>query len=553
MDCVIYIRWSSAEQGKGSSLERQRQDCRRHAIENGWAVVDELVDDGISAFKGEHASSGSLGRFVQDVEEGRYPDGVVLLVEKLDRLSRQEPGRVFMWMMNLTEAGVIVATVDGARRYRKGAFDMASIIEVVVKAQLSHEESEKKSQRLAAAWAAKRRRLDAGEKFVMTRRAPAWLEVVGSPGVFVPIPERAEIVRRIFEETVAGYGKQHIARNLNLVGVPTFGRAEGWHASYVQKILQNPAVVGELHLARKARGSPREMTGEVILDYYPVVVDADLHRRALVAMAQRSRRHTGRGRRLVNLFSGLARCAECGAVMTFRGKGLKARADGTMVNDDYLVCDGYQRGRGCQNSFHYNYGIWESGILDPIIYDALHEDRAASNAEIRELEVEIARLERTWIVAKGRADNALEIAIGTGRPEARNAWTSLVGEVDLAAGALDRAREDLLRMVHTPSREEQWDRIHKLRAALNDEDETLRFEARSKVMSAVRALVSDLKFHGPDPLGVSMIVADKRCIDIHYDEVHRDTGWSMHLQEDETGPGRDVQAGKRESDPPSRH
>ncbi|GAA3803607.1 hypothetical protein GCM10022600_27320 [Qipengyuania pelagi] len=118
MDCVIYIRWSSAEQGKGSSLQRQRDDCRRHAAENGWAVIDELVDDGISAFKGEHASTGSLGHFVRDVEAGRYPDGVILLCEKLDRLSRQEPGRVFMWMMNLTEAGVAVATVDGSRLYR---------------------------------------------------------------------------------------------------------------------------------------------------------------------------------------------------------------------------------------------------------------------------------------------------------------------------------------------------------------------------------------------------------------------------------------------------
>ena len=126
MDCVIYMRWSSAEQGKGSSLERQREDCRRHAGEAGWRIIDELVDDGISAFKGQHATSGALGRFVQDVEDGRYPEGVILLCEKLDRLSRQEPGRVFMWMMNLTEARVTVATVDGARRYSKGNFDTVS-------------------------------------------------------------------------------------------------------------------------------------------------------------------------------------------------------------------------------------------------------------------------------------------------------------------------------------------------------------------------------------------------------------------------------------------
>ncbi len=527
MDCVIYIRWSSSEQGKGSSLERQREDCRRHAAEQGWPVVDELVDDGISAFKGEHASTGSLGAFVKDVEAGRYPEGVVLLCEKLDRLSRQEPSRVFMWMMNLTEAGVVVATVDGSRRYSRGNFDMASILEVIVKAQLSYEESEKKSQRLAAAWAAKRRRLNAGEKFVMTRRAPAWLQVIGSPPVFVPIPERATIVRRIFEETVAGYGKNHIAKNLNLDGIPPFGRADAWHASYVQKILRNPAVVGELHLARKARGSKRQATGEIIVDYYPVVVDAELHRKAVAAMDERSRKHTGRGRKLVNLFSGLAECGSCGSRMTFRAKGRKQRANGSWVNEDYLVCDGYQRGKGCPNNVHFNYAVWERGILDPIIFEALREDRSANQSEVRELEIEVARLERVWTIAKAKADTALRIAVETGRNEAQTLWSELSSLSDTASDELDDARARLLDLVHAPAVEEQQERVAELRSSLDHEDENKRFEARSKVMAAIHALVDRLAFYGPDPLGVELEVAGERSITVHYDEVYGDTEWSM--------------------------
>lgn len=532
MQCVVYIRWSSSEQGKGSSLERQREDCRRHAAENDWIVADELVDDGISAFKGEHALSGALGRFVAEVEAGAYPDGVVLLCEKLDRLSRQEPGKVFLWMMNLAEAGVVIATVDGARRYSRGNFDMASIIEVVVKAQLSHEESEKKSQRLGAAWAAKRRRLNSGEKFVMTRRIPAWLEVVGAPPRFIPIPGRCEVVRRIFEETVAGFGKHHIARNLNRDAVATFGRAEGWHASYVQKILRNPAVIGELHPARKARGSRREATGDVVPDYFPEVIDADLYRKAMRAMGERSRGFSGRGRRLVNLFSGLARCGSCGSRMTFRGKGRKQRADGSWVNEDYLVCDGYQRGRGCRNSFHFNYANWEDGILNPIIFDALKEDRSTSHADIREREIEIARCERTWEIARSRADVALRIAIDSGRHEAQDAWEALAVEADAAETLLIDAREALLDLIHVPSQEEQWDRIHKLRASLDDENEDIRFEARSKVRSAIHAVVTRLIFNGPFPLGVTMDVASGWTVYVHHNEQEGGTEWDMSRTED---------------------
>lgn len=189
MDAVIYIRWSSSEQGKGSSLERQRGDCLAHAARHGWNVVDELIDEGVSAFKGRHADVGALGRFVAGVEAGLYPDGVVLLTEKLDRLSREQAKKVFAWMLGITELGVTVATVDGDRRYDRTNLDMPAIIEVVVKAQLANEESEKKASRLSAAWAVKRTRLARGESMVLTRRAPAssapsirpWRDACASP------------------------------------------------------------------------------------------------------------------------------------------------------------------------------------------------------------------------------------------------------------------------------------------------------------------------------------------------------------------------------------
>jgi len=379
MDAVIYIRWSSAEQGKGSSLERQREDCRRHARLKGWKVVAELVDDGVSAFKGRHAAVGELGRFVADVDAGAYPDGVVLLTEKLDRLSRENAKTVFSWILRVTELGVVVATVEGDRRYERTNLDMPAIIEVIVKAQLANEESEKKASRLSAAWASKRGRLARGETLVLTRRAPAWLRVEGTPPRFVVIPERGAVVRRIFEDTVAGLGKHYIARNLNLEGVPTFGRASGWHSSYIQKILTSTAVLGEFQPGQKSRGEPRRNVGDPMPDYYPRIIDADLHANAMRSMAGRQRLALGRGRRLVNLFGGLAKCAACGSRMTFRGKGAKVRANGAIVNEDYLICDSYQRGLGCSNGHHFNYPLWEGGILDAILFDAMEDRHFASN------------------------------------------------------------------------------------------------------------------------------------------------------------------------------
>lgn len=498
VDAVIYIRWSSAEQGKGSSLERQRDDCRGHAARHGWNVIEELVDDGVSAFKGRHASSGQLGHFVARVKAGAYPQGVILLTEKLDRLSREQAKTVFSWVVGITELGVVVATVDGDRRYSRTNLDMAAIIEVVVKAQLANEESEKKASRLSAAWAAKRGRLARGETFLLTSRAPAWLKVEGTPPRFAVIEERAAIVRRVFEETVAGLGKHHIARNLNRDGVATFGRAEGWHSSYIQKILTSPSVLGEFQPGQKPRGEARRKVGDAIADYYPQIIDADLHASAMRSMAGRRRRVGGRGRRLVNLFSGLAVCGPCGSRMTFRGKGSRTRADGSQVNEDYLICDSYQRGLGCGNGHHFNYPLWESGVLDAVLLDAMEDRHFASPERIRPLEIELAERVRRRATDRERSEKALALYVETGRPEVKALWTTLTeatDEHDVVIAELQRRVRDALGAV---SPEEHRRRIFALRDTLDDDDEQVRFETRARIMEAVHELVAIMTFHqGP--------------------------------------------------------
>ncbi|MBW6528549.1 recombinase family protein [Sphingomonas sp. RHCKR7] len=526
MEAYIYIRWSSAEQGKGSSLERQMSDCRAHAQRKGWLVRDELIDDGISAFRGRHAAEGKLGRFVAMVEAGAFPDGVILLTEKLDRLSRESAKKVFVWLLKMTELGVVVATVEGDRRYDRDNLDMAAIIEVVVKAQLANEESEKKASRLSGAWAAKRAQLARGERKVLTRRAPAWLAVEGEPPRFVLMPERAAIVRRIFEETVAGLGKHHIARNLNRDGVPTFGRASGWHASYIQKILNNPAVLGEYQPGQKPRGEARRIVGDAVPDYYPPVVDADLHANAMRSMATRCRRVAGRGRRLVNLFAGLAVCAECGSRMTFRAKGLKSRADGTMVNEDYLICDSYQRGRGCGSGRHFNYREWEGGILDAILLDAMEDRHFSSPDEVRTIEIELAERTRRRAADRNQAETALALYVQTSRPEVKALWLELAGSVDEHDVAIAELQRRVAVARGAVSPEEHRRRIFALRdkldafanrVTLGAEDEQVRFQTRARIMEAVHELVSTMTFKA-DPIMVNMVTRQGVDIDLVREE-----------------------------------
>ena len=494
MDAVIYIRWSSTEQTKGSSLARQRQLCRDHCARKGWNIIREERDEGVSAWTGRNAIEGSLAKIIDDVDSGALPHGVVLVVEQLDRLSRRPVIDMFDWLRSTVSKGIRIATVVGDGYYETGSFDLTTIIKVAVEADVAHRQSQDKSAKLTASWEVKRAKQARGELGVLTRRAPAWLTVEGTPPRFAIIEDRAEIVRRIFGETVAGYGKHTIARRLNQEGISTFGRAEGWHSSYVQKILNSQTVLGEMQPGRKPRGKARELVGDPIRDYYPAIVDADLYARAHHSMATRSRRVAGRGRRLVNLFSGLARCAECGAIMTFRGKGAKLRANGELVNEDYLVCDSYQRGRGCGNRQHYNYSVWQEGVLSPVLLRAMRDDHFTTGRDVRALEIEVAEMVRRRDAAKRKGETALAFYLENPREERKAAYVRLEAEADECDAALVVLRRQVMDARGIVSPEEHQARISELYDQMDDADEDVRFGARSRIMEAVHDLIDTILF-----------------------------------------------------------
>jgi len=61
-----YIRWSSDKQSGGSRLVHHSTTAQEIAQEQDLELV-EVIDSGISAFKGKNASDGELGRFIDTV------------------------------------------------------------------------------------------------------------------------------------------------------------------------------------------------------------------------------------------------------------------------------------------------------------------------------------------------------------------------------------------------------------------------------------------------------------------------------------------------------
>jgi DNA invertase Pin-like site-specific DNA recombinase len=87
-----YIRMSSPEQARGDSLRRQVERSEQFAAQHGLVLDKEfrLSDIGKSAYSGENLKTGALGRFLVAVRAGKIERGSLLIVESLDRLSRQK-------------------------------------------------------------------------------------------------------------------------------------------------------------------------------------------------------------------------------------------------------------------------------------------------------------------------------------------------------------------------------------------------------------------------------------------------------------------------------
>jgi DNA invertase Pin-like site-specific DNA recombinase len=287
-----YIRFSHPSQAEGDSLRRQTEAAAEWCRANKVALDGGLTlhDLGKSAYTGKHRSNPdrhALAAFLKLVEQGRVPRGSYLVIENLDRLSREHIRPALTLLLNLIDAGVRVVQLKPAATVFDDNVDPYLLMMAIMELSRGHSESAMKSERNGKAWAERKRKARAGG--ILTRRLPAWIEERG--GKLVTIPERAAGVSRIFNLAAAGYGAAGIVRKLTEEGVPPFGASGHWSRTYVVLILTDRRALGELQPRRHPDGKP---DGPAIPDYFPAVVD-DAEWHAAQGVAARARRAT-RGR-----------------------------------------------------------------------------------------------------------------------------------------------------------------------------------------------------------------------------------------------------------------
>ena len=161
----------------------------------------------------------------------------------------------------------------------------------------------------------------------------------------IPDPEAAEVVRQIFQWSLEGFGKQHIAAMLNDQGVvnPTRYKAErGWTCNHpikndfglwnkvtIWRILHNEMYTGVMIQGRRKKVSYKS---KVMIDmpedqWYRVegtheaIIDKETFQAVQHGLSLRSRTD-GSGE--VHVLSGLVKCMDCGSTMSKSSNGKRA-------------------------------------------------------------------------------------------------------------------------------------------------------------------------------------------------------------------------------------
>lgn len=317
MYAVTYSRVSTEEQTEGYSIPVQLEGTKKKAQEEGYTILEELVDEGHS---GATLDRPALSR-VRELAGSREIGAVVIYDP--DRLSRK-----LSHLMILTEElegqGVELIFVNAPKDDTPEGRMLFGL-----KGLFAEYEREKMRQRTMRG---KRGRAEAG--YVLGGRIPYGYQYVSEDhkGHYVIDEEEGKVVKMIFNWLVEeGMSAREIAWRLTIMSVPTKQGGKQWNPATVHRILRNGTYTGvtfwnkQKSVVPKKHRTNREgkckVTGvierpreEWIGIPVPQIISEDLFEAAGRQLRANSR-NCARNAKLRYLLRGRIKCGLCGRAL----------------------------------------------------------------------------------------------------------------------------------------------------------------------------------------------------------------------------------------------
>lgn len=455
------MRLSKDDDGaaESASIITQRKMLRSYAAEHGYVVFDEYVDDGWS---GTNFDRPDFKRMIGDIEAKKVN---LVITKDLSRLGRDYITAGQYTEIYFPSKGVRYIAIHDGYDSDSPYSDIAPFKNVI-----NEMYARDTSKKIRSAFATKMR----DGAYIAAFAPYGYQKDPADKNHLVVDRQSGQVVKRIFRMAAEGAPPAEIARSLNERGIPppavyrcmthdgldvnAYSKRQEWTSATIAKMLRNVVYLGHIAQGKTTKVSfksqltvrnPREQW-IVVENTHEALVDQetfDLVRRRTMA------RTCEKKGTFYNLFSGIAKCADCGRNMSATG----TRKKGSPAN---LTCGGYKLygAEECSNHFiDYN-------VLYEIVQASLREQLAISREERAAV---LENAQKKQAASAGRQERSKEIS---GIKKRLRELEGIIAKLyeDNAAGRLGDARMTKL----LPKYEQEAETLEQRMAALQSEKAT---------------------------------------------------------------------------------
>jgi hypothetical protein len=412
-----FIRWSSKRQSRESSDSKRRQtkSAQEWCQSNGYILSNQVfIGAAESGYSAEHLkvkdgiAIGALARFIEAVDKGLVKPQEVLCIDSVDRWGRQEILDALEPFTKLLNRGIgIVFTGTPLKELltreliNKHPEKLQWLINEMTR---SWAESAEKSRKIKEAKAAKKAEMQAGV-IVTHNNIPKYFSFIPDnpdddnikTGKYVH-NKQTPIIIELIDGALAGKSLYAMAKDLNDRNIPTIRRKFQWSGNSIGKILRNPILYGA-YLGNE--------------NYVLKIIDKTKFLK-LQNILNKNVFNRGKRAGLVNIFKGIAYCAECNGKMNVASgiyKGVAYR---------YIHCANYGKRDSCKEKAYLPLESMEHDFFYSFLaknpHDMINGDEKTEIKELQdkiddktaELNLITADIQKLIRLMRGKAIDELE-------------------------------------------------------------------------------------------------------------------------------------------------
>lgn len=397
----LYARLSRDEDDELNSLTNQQNIIREYADKNNYTVIGESFDDNVS---GMHFNREGINK-IYEVVENKLIDAVI--VKDMSRLGRHKT-QTALFIDYLRENDVKVLSVTENLDTSNENDDLI----IGFKGLFNDMYARDISRKVRAGFLQKQK-----EGLVMIPPM-GYFKDKNTKEILI-MEEPANIVRRIFQMYLDGYGLKNIAQTLNSEGIKTPGFYQNkyigksipytkpeitsrylWEGTAVKRILQNEFYTGTVVCHQSYTNKINHIRKDLPVEehfrhenFVPAIIDKDIFDKVQYILENKKRNNVrASSNKPYHRYTGLIKCGDCGSSFSCKTRKFRDR-------EPYYeyVCNSYHR----YGKEHCTPHRIKESVLDKIIYNELLVIRNNAIENFKQIDAKL----NTWQKNKSLAQN----------------------------------------------------------------------------------------------------------------------------------------------------